>query len=154
MRMVYTETFIVFRIPLAFQDKQPNDPDFECISRDNRNPLLHDLADFQLCYKAIPHHHTFTQKRADMLRQKKIEITESQRQFLEGDNQPISIKNEHELAHLYLDQVYSILPGCNISNLNMDAILVILSRASCFHENLREKYCEEQVALLQHGVVD
>ena len=81
------------------------------------------------------------------MRQKKIEIPEYQKQFLNGDNQPIAIKNEHELAHLYLDEVYSKLPGCNISNLNMDAILAILSRASCFSENLRE-----QASLVRNAV--
>ena len=108
---------------MASEVPQSNDPDFECISRDNRNPLLKDPADFQLCYKAIPHHLTFTQRRADKLREKDIQIPQYREHLLEGDNQPIPIKNEHELAHLYLDEVYSKLPGCNISSLNMDAIL-------------------------------
>ena len=128
---------------MAFRIPQIYDPDFECISTQAAAPapLQEDPADFQLCYKAIPHHHTFTQKRADKLRQKKIEIPEYQKQFLNGDNQPIAIKNEHELAHLYLDEVYSKLPGCDISSLNMDAILEIVSRASSSSKAPESKLC-------------
>ena len=58
---------------------------------------------------------------------------------MRGDNQPIPIKNEHEIAHLYLGEVYNHLFGCNILQLNMDAILTILSKASSFPENLRKQ---------------
>ena len=132
---------------MTFQVPHPYDPDFECISDDQRTPLqTYFKRDFkidptksQLCYKAIPHHRTLTQKRTDKLRQNKIKIPESEKHLLEGDNQPIPIKNEHELAHLYLDQVYSKLVGCDISTLNMDAILKIVSRASSFQHDLREQ---------------
>ena len=67
------------------------------------------------------------------------EIPKQIRKFLRGDNQPIPIKNEHEIAHLYLGEVYNHLFGCNILQLNMDAILTILSKASFFPENLRKQ---------------
>ena len=126
---------------IAFQIPQIYDPDFECISTPAPAPapLQEDRKDFQLCYKAIPHYNTFTQKRAEKLRQKEIKIPESHIHYLEGDNQPIPIKNEHELAHLYLDQIYSKLFNCDISTLNMDAILTIVSRASSFQHDLREQ---------------
>ena len=70
------------------------------------------------------------------------EFPEKNEKFLTGDNQPININDEHEFAHLYLSEVYSTYPGCNILELKMDALLTILSQASCFPEDLREQASE------------
>ena len=42
------------------------------------------------------------------------EIPHQNRKFLKGNNQLIPIKNEHEFAHLYLEESYSHLSSCNI----------------------------------------
>ena len=134
MRIVFRDTYVPYF-----------DPDCECISDDKINPLQEDPKGFQLCYNAIPHHFSFTQKRADKLEEKRnrmrsseaIEIPEDQEKFLQGENQPIPIKNEHELAHLYLNDAYSRLVKCDIFELDLDALLTILSRASCFPQKLR-----------------
>ena len=124
-----------------------DDPDIECISADKKNPFKEDSTGFQLCYKALPHYRAFTQKRREKFGQE--QVPRSKKHLLEEDNQPIPIKNEHELAHLYLDEVYSELSGCDILTLNLDAILNILSRASCFKEELRR-----QALLVQREVRD
>ena len=135
-----------FRVPLL---PSQDDPDIECISADKKNPFKKDSTGFQLCYKALPHYRAFTQKRREKFRHKQAPRSKKHLHLLEEDNQPIPIKNEHELAHLYLDEVYSELSGCDISTLNLDAILNILSRASCFKEELRR-----QAFLVQREVRD
>ena len=89
------------------------------------------LAEVDLCYKAIPHYKSFVTKREtqvnkrikegeeaarienetqgeerEMQKQKREqvgrEIPHENRKYLQGNNQPIPIKNEHEFAHLYL----------------------------------------------------
>ena len=146
----------------------------ECLCDGSKLPLFHDpaLAEVDLCYKAIPHYKSFVTKRETLVnrrikegkeaekknqekekeKQKKKreqierEIPHQNRKFLKGDNQPIPVKNEHEFAHLYLEEIYNILPSCNILELNMDARLTILSKASCFSGDLRKQ------ALLVKGV--
>ena len=112
-----------------------DDPDFILLS-DKGKPLKQSTDDFQLCYKAIPHYHAFTQRRAEKLKQLR---QRGENRLKEGDNQPIPISNEHELAHLYLNSVYGKLLSCNILSLDMDALLQIMSKASCFQKDLRKK---------------
>ena len=120
---------------MAFQVPYVYDPDFLCLVYDD--PAIKDV---QLCYKALPHHQTFCQKRMSKLSEQRIKSQSSLEQFFRDDNQPIPIKNEHELAYLFLGEVYNNLGGsCDISKLNMGAILTILSKAPCFHRDLREK---------------
>ena len=59
------------------------------------------------------------------------------RKFLAKENQPIPINDEHEFAHLYLEEIYSILADCNILKLDMGAVVTILSKASCFSKEIR-----------------
>ena len=74
------------------------------------------------------------------LSQQRIKSQKYLEQFFRDDNQPIPIKNEHELAYLFLEEAYNNLGGsCDISKLNMGAILTILSKASCFPKAVREK---------------
>ena len=54
--------------------------------------------------------------------------------LLEGKNQPIAIKNEHEFSHLYLQEFYKKESKCCITNLDASAILNILSKSDCFSD--------------------
>ena len=56
---------------------------------------------------------------------------------LQGRNQPIPIRDEHELAHLFLGEFYKKQKSCSISNLDIGAILRILLSASCFPEDVK-----------------
>ena len=110
----------------------------------------------ELCYKATRHQQTFCQKR--MSKQESRQRSKNQsslKQFFRDENQPIPIKNEHELAYLFLEEAYNNLGGsCNISKLNMGAILTVLSKAPCFHRDLREKasLVKEKVRKLRKSV--
>ena len=135
----------LFHPPLTLQTtpltlELTQNPDFECLADVNKVVLLHDpaLPKIELCFKALPHYHTFIKPRDEKLRQRNIKIPAFHRKY-SPDNQPIPIKNEHELAHLYLEEIYNKLPGCNILELNLDAILTILSKASCFPEVQRKQ---------------
>ena len=44
------------------------------------------------------------------LHQIEREFPNQNKTFLKGCHQPIPIKNEHEFAHLYLEEIYSVLP--------------------------------------------
>ena len=57
--------------------------------------------------------------------------------YFQGRNQPIPIRNEHELAHLFLSEFYKKQKSCSISSLDIKAILRILSSASCFPKNVK-----------------
>ena len=57
--------------------------------------------------------------------------------LLQGRNQPIPIRNEDELAHLFLSEFYKKQQSCNISNLDLSAILKILRAASCFPKEVK-----------------
>ena len=119
---------MAFQVPIY-------DPDFLCLVNDD--PAIKDV---QLCYKALPHHQTFCQKRMSKLSRQRSKNQSSLKQFFRDENQPIPIKNEHELAYLFLEEAYNNLGGsCAISKLNMGAILTVLSKAPCFHRDLREK---------------
>ena len=78
-------------------------------------------------------------KQKDKKEQIDCEIPEQYRRFLTGDNQPIPIKNEHEFAFLYLDEAYRHFPMCDILELNLDALLTILSKESSVPEKVREQ---------------
>ena len=102
----------------------------ECLCDEEKMPLLCDSSfeNVSLCYRALPNYEAFVQKRegrverrleegrvAEQRKQKQLkdqidcEIPKKYRKFLRDDNQPIPIKNEHEFAHLYLEEVYSNL---------------------------------------------
>ena len=102
--------------------------------------LLHDpaLPKIELSFKSLPHYRSFIKPRDDKVKQKNIKIPKFHRKY-SPDNQPIPINNEHEFAHLYLEEIYNKLPGCNMLELNLDAILTILSKASCFPEIQRKQ---------------
>ena len=115
----------------------------ECLCDEEKMPLVQDCAsspDF-LCYKALPQYGKFVGSREEKMKFEKMgrTIPNKYNKFLTGDNQPIPIKNEHEFAHLYLEEVYSNLSRCNILELGLDALLTILSKASCFPEELRKQ---------------
>ena len=57
--------------------------------------------------------------------------------LLQGRNQPIPIRNEDEFAHLFLSEFYKKQQSCNISNLDLSAILKILRAASCFPKEVK-----------------
>ena len=81
------------------------------------------------------------EKQKQKLKREQIEreIPDKNQKFLKGNNQPIPIKNEDEFAHLFLEDGYSHLSRCNILVLNLGAILTVLSKASCFPEDLRNQ---------------
>ena len=56
---------------------------------------------------------------------------------LQGPNQPIPIRNEHELAHLFLSEFYKRQKSCSILNLDIGGILRILVSASCFPNDVK-----------------
>ena len=56
-----------------------------------------------------------------------------------GKNQPIKITNEHELAFIFLQEFYKKESGCNIPKLDPGAILNIMTKASCFSNEMREQ---------------
>ena len=106
-----------------------------------------------LCYRALPHHDLTVE-----LRQMHLEMHLEQTQhsekgagtagkrdpertknsgLLQGRNQPIPIRNEDELAHLFLSEFYKKQQSCNISNLDLSAILKILRAASCFPKEVK-----------------
>ena len=106
-----------------------------------------------LCYRALPHHDLTVE-----LRQMHLEMHLEQTQHIEkgagtagkrdpertknsgllqGRNQPIPIRNEDELAHLFLSEFYKKQQSCNISNLDLSAILKILRAASCFPKEVK-----------------
>ena len=122
---------------LKNKDKDMLDPDFECLADEKKIVLLRDPSSSQieLCFKALPHYDSFVKQRDVKVKQRNIKFHTK----FPPENQPIPIKNEHEFAHLYLEEAYSHLSGCRILELNMDAILTILSKASCFPENLRKQ---------------
>ena len=115
----------------------------ECLCDEEKMPLVQDCAsspDF-LCYKALPQYGKFVGSREEKMKFEKMgrTIPNKYNKFLTGDNQPIPIRNEHEFAHLYLEEVYSNLSRCNILELGLDALLTILSKASCFPKELRKQ---------------
>ena len=59
--------------------------------------------------------------------------------LLQAKNQPIPIRNEHELAHLYLQDFYKKQPTCNILTLDAGAILNIMSKAECFSDAIKKQ---------------
>ena len=147
------------------QDSDPLQNLTECLCDDEKMPLLFypcfkiTSRKVEFHYTALPHYKTFVRKREEKVKERMTtkeqlktelklklkliseipEIPEQNREFLKGDNQPIPIKNEHEFAHLYLEEAYSHLAGCDILELNMDANFIILSNASCFGEDLRQQ---------------
>ena len=52
-------------------------------------------------------------------------------------NEPIPIRNEHELAHLFLSEFFRRQKSCSIPSLDFSAILKILATASCFPKNVK-----------------
>ena len=102
----------------------------------------------QLCYKALPHYQATVQERKAKFGSKNL-ITNSRRHLLEEENQPIHVANEHELAYLYLGENYNRFSVCDISQLDLDAILTIIAKASCFSTSTRT-----QAAKIKANVVD
>ena len=86
----------------------------------------------QLCYKALPQYQSIVQRRKETFGEEHL-ISDSQRGLLEEENQPIPIGNEHELAYLYLGENYNrMFSFCDILQLDLEAVLKIMSKASCF----------------------
>ena len=103
-----------------------------CLQDDHGSPLRKDPSGAQLCYKALPHYEAVVQKR-----NRNLNVDSQHLHFLEGENQPIPISNEHELAHLYLGETYQSHSVCNIEQLDLEAILTIMTNASCFSKAIQ-----------------
>eukprot|EP00092_Neocalanus_flemingeri_P015041 GFUD01016245.1.p1 GENE.GFUD01016245.1~~GFUD01016245.1.p1 ORF type:complete len:913 (+),score=201.86 GFUD01016245.1:85-2823(+) len=128
-----------------------------CLADSNGEPLRFDPENHptppqgdgvQLCYRALPHYEDAvkdrTEKIEEQIKQNQPQLSPSQIKLklmerLPGKNQPTPIIDEHELAHLYLQEYYKRQSNCNISNLDASAILNILSKASCFPGNVRKQ---------------
>jgi hypothetical protein len=107
-----------------------------CLCDNQGNPLWNDPGGDQLCYKALPLYQSIIQKRKEMSEEDNL-ITDLRRRILEEENQPIPITNEHELAHLYLGENFNRFSVCDISQLDLDSLLTIMGKASCFSTSIR-----------------
>ena len=70
---------------------------------------------------------------------------------MKEENQPIPIANEHELAHLYLGERFNRFSVRDISQLDLDSLLTIMAKASCFSTSTRTQ-AEKMKAHLSHVV--
>ena len=123
----------------------------------------------QLCYRALPQYESIVRQRQQNIPQnlqqmsadqklklkdllKKLlgtkiqriprnedEITHLYKQVVQGKSQPVPIMTEDELAHLYLQEFYKDQASCDITELDIGAILNILAKASCFTDSLRKQ---------------
>ena len=129
----------------------PSHPFYDCFTDSHGEPLRFAPDNHptppggdgtQLMYRALPHYEATVQQRAQNL--KPAQLTNLQKSpnlqaLLKGKHQPIPINNEHELAHLYLQEYYKKQTGCNILNLDASAILNILSKAEVFPDNIKKQ---------------
>ena len=113
------------------------DPLVGCLCDYYGNPLRADSGGTQFCYQALPHYKTIVLERKNKFEPNEL-ITDSHRRLLNEENQPIPVANEHELAQLYLDEKYSRLGVCDIFQLDLEAVLRIMAKSSCFSTSAQQ----------------
>ena len=114
-----------------------------CLADSAGEPLLHDLdtdniRGAELCYRALPSYEQEVRDREE--RQGKQEG--QRRHAVAGAGvamQAIPVKNESELAHLYLPEYYKNKPSCDILQLDCWAVLNILANSSGFSGDVRKQ---------------
>ena len=160
--MLYgTRSYTFFRIQAS---NAAADPFIDCLSDSKGEPLRFTPNNqptpprgdgTQLCYRALPHYEAMVKKRSKDHREKSLKQPKEMTcdsvsncqcvckktnckicKLLEGKNQPIPIKNEHEFSHLYLQEFYKKESKCSITNLDASAILNILSKSDCFSHSV------------------
>ena len=143
----------------------PSNPFYDCLVDSQGIPLRYTPDNHptppagdgtQLSFRAIPHYESAVKQRDQsqgvIQHNLQCQFCQSQHKkvcksckccpvgdLLKAKNIPIPIKDENELAHLYLQEFYNKQPSCNILNLDAGAILNILSKAECFPDNIRKQ---------------
>ena len=126
----------------------PSNPFFDCLSDAKGEPLRFDPENHpappqgdgvQLCYRALPNYEKTVLQRKKKLQLSGQQMTPAQTSLLQGKNQAIVITTVDELAHLYLQEFYNKRTQCDISELDIGAILNIFAKASCFPVNIKKQ---------------
>ena len=128
-----------------------------CLADTQGNPLRSDPDNTgaQLTYRALPHYEDAIKKRKelqktleqdlekklkeDRSKQEKTKLRQQLQQLNKLNNEPIEINSADEMGFLYLPEYYKKQPSCHISKLDASAILNIMSKASCFHQTIKNQ---------------